>query len=495
MWWIVSLFSGVLLCLGLHSRIRTPVVLQRFTSLDEFILAGHHHHMTSSKSYKAVRHIQVLSNTSTITSAHPVIQAVISRWKEGSTPGNRTDTRKIGLAIEGGGMRGCVAAGMVAAINYLGLNDAVDVVYGSSAGAMIGAYFVSRQYAGVAIYHDILPLAGRKFINKLRLLHAMGVPSLSSMKTEVLDLDFLLNDVMAAFRPLDWTTFETNERRQPLKIIASSCKDLKTVVFSKEGGHYSDRSELLRCIRASMAVPGITGDLMAISLSSELKTPFRYSVQDHRQQTRHDDILTIADAFITEPMPFRPAVDDNCSDIIVLRTRPDPAPILGKAPGLFERIIAKNYFERYSENKAVDWIYNLKHWVLYGQDLLLLNEAAKGSAQGVAVNGKNVHVLPLAPSDGSPEVNQLESNREKILVGMRDGARRVFEVFMPAMAIDATYIEAFLQDVLPAEILSHEFSIEEYETCVITQQMSHSTVGSSYKTCVNLSHSKVLSST
>lgn len=103
-------------------------------------------------------------------------------------------------------MRGCVAAGMVAAINYLGtectvllnnldhlvgLNDAVDVVYGSSAGAMVGAYFVSRQFAGVAIYHDILPLAGRKFINKSRLLYALGLPALKA-KVDVLDLDFLL---------------------------------------------------------------------------------------------------------------------------------------------------------------------------------------------------------------------------------------------------------------------------------------------------------------
>lgn len=54
-------------------------------------------------------------------------------------------------------MRGCVPAGATAAINFLGLNDAIDVVYGSSAGAMVGAYFVSRQYSGVQIYHGILP--------------------------------------------------------------------------------------------------------------------------------------------------------------------------------------------------------------------------------------------------------------------------------------------------------------------------------------------------
>lgn len=33
-----------------------------------------------------------------------------------------------------GGMRGCVGAGMLAALTHLGMSDAFDVVYGSSAG-------------------------------------------------------------------------------------------------------------------------------------------------------------------------------------------------------------------------------------------------------------------------------------------------------------------------------------------------------------------------
>ena len=42
---------------------------------------------------------------------------------------------KIALAIEGGGMRGCVAAGMAAAISELGLLESFDAVYGASAGS------------------------------------------------------------------------------------------------------------------------------------------------------------------------------------------------------------------------------------------------------------------------------------------------------------------------------------------------------------------------
>ena len=46
---------------------------------------------------------------------HPVVKALYERKKRGSKPGERgvNDTAKIAIAIEGGGMRGCVAAGMI----------------------------------------------------------------------------------------------------------------------------------------------------------------------------------------------------------------------------------------------------------------------------------------------------------------------------------------------------------------------------------------------
>ena len=107
------------------------------------------------QSMNTVTATAVTSDTSSITMHHPVIAAVVDRWRSESKIGNRCahDHMKIALCIEGGGMRGCVAAGSAAAINFLGLNDAIDVVYGSSVGSMIGCYFVSKQYSGHMIYH------------------------------------------------------------------------------------------------------------------------------------------------------------------------------------------------------------------------------------------------------------------------------------------------------------------------------------------------------
>jgi predicted acylesterase/phospholipase RssA len=76
-------------------------------------------------------------------------------------------------------MRGCVSAGMVTALWYLGLDDSIDVIYGSSAGSLIGAYFITKQlpYQGPEIYYKWLTDAAAegRFIDKSSILRACGL--------------------------------------------------------------------------------------------------------------------------------------------------------------------------------------------------------------------------------------------------------------------------------------------------------------------------------
>jgi hypothetical protein len=137
---------------------------------------------------------------------HPVVQALYERKRQNSKPGERkaNDTAKIAIAVEGGGMRGCVSAGMISvshcnvqynvrlasdlscyriesccalqAFNYLGLDDSIDVVYGSSAGSLVGAYFVAKQInAGMEVYYDVLTTAGKAFLDPRAILRSIGL--------------------------------------------------------------------------------------------------------------------------------------------------------------------------------------------------------------------------------------------------------------------------------------------------------------------------------
>jgi len=79
-------------------------------------------------------------------------------------------------------MRGVVSGGMVVALEQLGLLECFDAIYGSSAGAMNGAYFLAGQAAlGTTIYYD--NINNRHFIDFARALR--GRP--------VVDLDFLVD--------------------------------------------------------------------------------------------------------------------------------------------------------------------------------------------------------------------------------------------------------------------------------------------------------------
>src|SRR4051794_37992778 len=108
-------------------------------------------------------------------SSHPVAELLRARHEQGSTPGARSDPHRLALVVEGGGMRGVVSAGMVAALERLGLTACFDLVVGSSAGALNGVALLG----GVAVESPGVysgPLASREFINPARLL--IGRPAL-----------------------------------------------------------------------------------------------------------------------------------------------------------------------------------------------------------------------------------------------------------------------------------------------------------------------------
>jgi predicted patatin/cPLA2 family phospholipase len=116
----------------------------------------------------------------------------------------------------------------------LGLDDTVDEIYGSSAGCLVGAYFVTKQvpYDGPQIYYDMLTTAGKTFVDKKAILRACGLgaldlrpASLRSLATErlgkpVLNLDYVLDNIVRKMKPLNWEKFWEQQQsgKQKLKV-------------------------------------------------------------------------------------------------------------------------------------------------------------------------------------------------------------------------------------------------------------------------------------
>src|SRR5436309_581785 len=113
---------------------------------------------------------------------HPVLELINERMAAGSVPGERTDGRRLVIAIEGGSSRGTYSSGMALALDELGALPAFDAVYGSSAGALNGAWLLcGRSSTGVRTWWN--PAVMRRIINPLHALRGRSV----------VDLDYLVH--------------------------------------------------------------------------------------------------------------------------------------------------------------------------------------------------------------------------------------------------------------------------------------------------------------
>ena len=83
-----------------------------------------------------------------------VLKAILQRARTGSRRGARADEHRVYVAIEGGGMRGAVSAGMCVVLEAVGLVGAFDRIYAVSAGAVTGWGMAVAQAALSATYYQ-----------------------------------------------------------------------------------------------------------------------------------------------------------------------------------------------------------------------------------------------------------------------------------------------------------------------------------------------------
>ena len=258
------------------------------------------------------------------TEGHPVLEAILARKRSGSKPGDRSDGMRIGLAVEGGGMKGVISAGMCGEMLRCGFADCFDAVYGSSAGAMNLTYYLANQPEGIAAYEEDLVDGGFLDLRRLPALQRMGPrkgkkgesmdkswdesvdedPGPDTVRP-AMDVSYLVDGVMdhSPTRPLNWDALINS--RVPLKVVATSLDTLTPVVLE---GPWKGVEDLKQCLKASAAVPIFAGP-----------EPVTWRGQ------------RLVDAAVMEPVPVHAAIADGCTHVLVLCTRSLP-PLGEKMP-------------------------------------------------------------------------------------------------------------------------------------------------------------------
>jgi predicted patatin/cPLA2 family phospholipase len=214
-----------------------------------------------------------------MSATHPVAQLLYQRRNEGSLPGARTDGCRVGLVVEGGGMRGIISAAMMATLIDYKLEHSFDAVYAISAGAFNSVYFLAGiGWYALSIYYD--SLLSRAFFDIRHLLR--GQP--------VISLEYILNEVMETAKPLDYAAVLASPIE--LHIITSSIQTLRPRVFTG----FASKEDLKIVLKASACLPLVSG------------SPIAYA----------SDRLLDGDFLLNHPI--LPALDNNCTHILFLRT-------------------------------------------------------------------------------------------------------------------------------------------------------------------------------
>jgi predicted acylesterase/phospholipase RssA len=211
---------------------------------------------------------------------HELLRIIDERVRSGSTPGHRADPYRIALSIEGGGMRGTVSAGMALALHELGMVPALDAVYGSSAGAITGAWLLSSTPEGLRGWAD--PDYARTLIRWSALLRGRPVVDVRTLVEVVYQTEFPMDfdSVLASpvgYHPLG-TDAETGESTDLRPLIANPV-------------------ELRLALRASASLPFLAGPPV------ELRRRRFY------------------DAGVAESIPLRTPLAQGATHVLVLRSR------------------------------------------------------------------------------------------------------------------------------------------------------------------------------
>lgn len=190
---------------------------------------------------------------------------------------DNSNNGKVALVLEGGAMRGLYTA---AVLDVFMKNDIkIDTVFGVSAGALFGINYKSKQI-GRALRYNLKYAHDKRY---------MGMYSLLTTG-DVMNKEFCFNKLVYELDPLDFETFD------------NSNVEFYAVVTNVETGKaeyikVNDAKRDMEYLRASGSMPFVS-NLVEINGNKYL------------------------DGAVSDPIPFKKALDEGYDKIIVVLTRP-----------------------------------------------------------------------------------------------------------------------------------------------------------------------------
>jgi predicted patatin/cPLA2 family phospholipase len=289
---------------------------------------------------------------------HEVVRVLRERGRAGSLPGERRDGFRVALAIEGGAMRGTISAGIALALDELGLVNAFDAVYGASAGAITGAWLLSRP-EGLRGWTE--PAYARAFIRRSGPLRGRPVADVRALIEELYQTTFPMDFAAVLASPVEFHPLATDA-------ATGQSTDLRPLAGTP--------AELRLALRASAALPLLAGP------------PVQFGGR------------RFYDAGLSESVPYRTALAQGATHVLVLRSRRDPvAASDGQAPPRSARLLARTTLRRESPALRAAFLGRVAR--LAADDRLLAEyQSAPASVPAQPASAP----VPAQPAPGAPAI-------------------------------------------------------------------------------------------
>ncbi|WP_245649648.1 patatin-like phospholipase family protein [Nocardia shimofusensis] len=302
-------------------------------------------------------------------SSSPVADIIRGRKATGS----RADGHRLFLVVEGGGSRGVYSSGMVQAMEELGLSGLFDAIYGTSAGAINGAWLLSgRAVPGMRSWSN--PEIMSAVINPARMLRGGAA----------FDVRYLVHRVYDGVEPMDFDAILGHSTT--LHPIATDGRTGHPVDLRP---HITDKRSLMRALRASANLPILAGGPLML------------------------DGVPYFDGGIAEPIPIRSAVRAGGTHFLVLRTRRADEKRVPNSR--VHQVVGGSYLR----------------FVAPGAYRAFLARPALEEAESRAFAELGDAVLQIHPPAGSPAVDSTARDTDLLARALEIGRRAVYSVFAP----------------------------------------------------------------
>ncbi len=320
--------------------------------------------------------------------ANQVLEIIRKRHHTGSIPRKRDDPFKIGLCVEGGGLRGIVTGGSLASLEALNLKDTIDVVYGSSSGAYSSSFFLSgNMMMGSRFFLDY---SQTEFVSRKRVFRGGPLFNLS-----------YVSEKMHNETPLNYQKVIKSETQ--LHLVATDAKRAHPITIKS----FKTPEELDRALQASATIPPYFH-------------PRPLFFRKH----------SYLDGSILDPFCINSAISEGCTHLLILFSMPWRH---RHNLQIVDKKLIRPYFAKLNEH--------------LGEMYLHHGEYSVNGLSHVWNHYDGTHILTVSPLEGSKLPGQLTTNRKRLGTGFLAGAQAVLNSFDVDDDEKKIILESFKQEL------------------------------------------------